>query len=189
MWLDQAGHYWERKGSTWYYLDGDMQWQRGAPTGSLRQIASDTAVNVAQEDVLALAPDGTRILRGERGEVGPAGDVGPRGPEGPRGETGPIGPVGATGPEADAPHLVAIVDSPDYTVNLPTLVGDGYLLIVEVVADVDCVVRLPAQVRLTAGMNRSFELVAGQWAFVGVRWSQPALAWFALAVTVERGDA
>lgn len=172
MWLDQAGHYWERDNGKWFYLDGDMRWQRGNPPGSLRQIASDTPTNVAQEDVLALAPDGTRILRGERGDVGPAGDQGPRGDQGPVGETGPVGPVGPVGPDAVAPHLVAIVDSPDYTINLPTLVVDGFLLIVEVQADQGCTVRLPAGVRLTAGMNRSFEMVAGQRAFVGLRWSQ-----------------
>lgn len=189
MWLDQAGHYWEKKnGSQWYYLDGDMQWRRGKPAGPLTKLPGGTQPAVGAEPTVTVAPDGTKVLRGERGPIGATGATGPVGPTGSTGPVGAAGPPGPTGPMATAPHILVAPGDATYTLEPPARPADGYLVMFEILPEVDTTIHMPAGVRLTAGMTPHFDLLAGQHGFVGLRWSDSAEAWYALAVTVERED-
>jgi hypothetical protein len=76
----------------------------------------------------------------------------------------------------------------DYTLEPPNNPVDGELVMYEIRPPTNTVtVTIPNSIKMTTGMLRSFPVVAGVSAIVGIRWSAASNAWQMIALTKEGG--
>jgi hypothetical protein len=74
----------------------------------------------------------------------------------------------------------------DYVVEPPNSPVDGQLVMFEIKPPSSTItVTIPNAVKMTTGMIRSFAVLAGVSALVGVRWSAASNAWQMIALTME----
>lgn len=76
----------------------------------------------------------------------------------------------------------------DYTLEMPSgPPADGEMVMVEVYPPGDSIitVTIPPSVRLTAGLQRAYEVLPGNACLLGLRWSDRVSSWYLLTVASE----
>lgn len=81
---------------------------------------------------------------------------------------------------------IFVAPTSDYTLAPPANPIDGELVMYEIKPPSSTTtVTIPGAIKMTTGMLRSFAILAGVSAIVGIRWSDASNAWQMIALTME----
>jgi hypothetical protein len=82
-------------------------------------------------------------------------------------------------------NSVLVTPDQDYELIPPSHPVGPEMVMFEIRPTVQAIVSFPDICRLTLGLPSTFVVPLGKSAFVGIRWSDSAGAWYVLAITVE----